>query len=420
MREFTRVKRDVDGRVNFIDVETGKLVFNMWFGFSLDAYKDEASGSTFVPCCFHTCENGSLWRIIELKEDGTGVIHGLYNYIRDIANGLFIAEDENGLNVFSINDMKPVCSERFKHIWGTEDDKCLFVGSYDDGTCRMFRADGSFIGDVYDNVTLDDLEEGRDVVRVRLVGGGWNYLDMATERLLLDTPSTGFLSVLRDYGIINTEEGYNVVDRQGRIILPECCDRCQILPNGNILVKRVIERYMRVNVFSPSLGEYLVEKWYLWHFDIIVGNKVIVADEVNGHDRYNIIDAEGRLLLKKWVGYIDTQVVEGYRSVYNGEMENFVDEEGNLLLKEWYPRVYYPLKGVWMAVDDEGVCHPFDQQGRMFGEFKEVSRTRSNFYVHMENGLIYRLRMSEDGLKMTKVRKTDNLYLRKVGKDDDC
>ena len=177
-----------------------------------------------------------------------------------------------------------------------------------------------------------------------------------------------------DYAVVKTEQGYNVVNRNGDYILPEFYDYIDNFSCDRAVVgKNNLYNYIMIHNNSAS---FLSEKWftsasafkngyakveeyddagYLDYFIDIHGNRkpydyIEIKEEsgdnptlVKKADLYNFIDQEGNLISNRWFKGAYS-FCNGYAIVgdyIDGELYyNFIDSKGHLLCNDWYYKAH--------------------------------------------------------------------------------
>ena len=202
-----------------------------------------------------------------------------------------------------------------------------------------------------------------------------------------------------DYAVVKTEQGYNIVNRNGDYILPEFYDYIDNFSCDRAVVgKNNLYNYIMIHNNSSS---FLSEKWftsasafkngyakveeyddagYLDYFIDIHGNRkpydyIEIKEEsganptlVKKADLYNFIDQEGNLISNRWFK-IAYNFCKGYAIVgdyIDGELYyNFIDSKGHLLCNDWYYKVHNFHDGYAVVYGDRKFGHSNDMWGHI-------------------------------------------------------
>ena len=123
------------------------------------------------------------------------------------------------------------------------------------------------------------------------------------------------------------------------------------------IVKRVIDD--KYNLIDAN-GKLLLDEWYDWVSDFYGEVAVIVR----GDGDFNFINKQGKLLSKQWFEWVD-DFDNGFARVQRGtdKLWNFIGENGKFLSEQWFEWIddfkagfakVQRTNGEWAKIDKTG------------------------------------------------------------------
>lgn len=118
--------------------------------------------------------------------------------------------------------------------------------------------------------------------------------------------------------------------------------------------------------FIDAQGKLLFDKWFDWVGDFENGLARVQREREN--PRFNYIDKEGKIISDEWFRWVDF-FKDGFARVQREDYSyNLIDAKGNILSNEWFEWVddfnEYDLAVVYRT---NGECCKIDKTGKIVG-----------------------------------------------------
>jgi hypothetical protein len=273
-------------------------------------------------------------------------------------------------NMFTTNELSELVGGNFYSIFKprfSEDeliDEIMLVGrtgSVGTLTFKIYNKKSYLIknGKVSLDYAFDNVGDFNDgVVKVKVIGNGYNFLDGDGE-LLSDVWFDHVNGFINGHCVVSIDnKGYNVINTKGDMLSTEWFDYAY---NNKVRINS-----KGWNIFNDKM-RFLSEVWFD-HINECNNNMTIVKINNKG---YNIITNDGDYVFNNWFDelscfYGDYAIVRVYNKGYN-----LINKESKLLFDVWFDRIAFDIDDYYKAIKRD-VVYYINGDGEVFDDNKKM------------------------------------------------